>query len=118
MFDPGAGPAILLLLGHHFAVEEPVQATAQEGEDILGGEVHRGVVHQPRVEFGKGRFTAEDDIRGKLGLIDHPAIRCPAQPTSSQMRIDPSRPTGQLSLPILSRNGTRTAEMEFRNRSP
>src|SRR5437763_12019823 len=46
MFDPRPGPAVLLAVGQYLAVEARVQAAAQEGKDVLGGEVQAGMSEQ------------------------------------------------------------------------
>src|SRR5271157_2160132 len=57
MFDPGSGPATFLAMGEDLAVKPGMKPSAQERQDVLGREVHRGVIEQPRVETSQ-RLTA------------------------------------------------------------
>ena len=89
-------------MGVHFAIEAAIPLAAQEAEDVLGGEVDRGVIQQPRIQTGQRLATGEQQVGGVLGLIDDPVIRS-SRGTSSRSkgltcRAQRSRIFGQLSL--------------------
>ena len=88
MLDPGAGPAIFLTTGEHLPVKPGMQPSAQESQDVLGREVHRGVIEQPRVETSQRLTTGEDQVGGVLGLVDDPIITEAAKPRLVHQRVD------------------------------
>ena len=91
MFDPGTRPAILLALGDDFAVKTTVQATAQERQNILGGETHGGVIQQPLIKWGEF-IRSEDHIRAVFKLVDVPTIFESTQQFVFHQRIQRSDP--------------------------
>ena len=95
VLDPRPGPAVLLAVGQHLAVEAGVQAAAQEGQDVLGGEVQAGVVEQPRVEVGQGRPVLEEDVGVVFGLVDDPVIALTSEPGLAEQRVDLAGPAVQ-----------------------
>jgi hypothetical protein len=92
VLDPCPGPAVFLAVGQHLAIEAGVQAAAQEGQDVLGGEVQRGVVEQVRVEVRQGRTVLEEDVGAVLGLVDDPVIALALQPGRAEQGVDLAGP--------------------------
>ena len=88
MLDPGTGPAIFLAIGEHLAVKAGMKPSAQERQDVLGREVHRGVVQQPRVETGQRLTAGEDQVGGVFRLVDDPVITEAAKPRLPHQGID------------------------------
>ena len=88
MLDPGAGPAIFLTTGEHLPVKPGMKPSAQESQDILGREVDRGVVQQPRVNTSQRIAAGEDQISGVLSLVDDPIIIVAAKPSLFHQRVN------------------------------
>ena len=61
-------------MGEDLAVKPGMKPSAQERQDVLGREVHRGVIEQPRVETGQRLTAGEDQVGGKFRLVDDPII--------------------------------------------
>ena len=57
-------------------------------QDVLGREVDRGVVQQPRIETSQRLAAGEDQVGGVLGLVDDPIIAEAAKPSLVHQRID------------------------------
>lgn len=99
MLDPGPGPAIAFAVGEHFAVEVVVQAASEKGQDVLGGEVHRGVIEKTVVEFRQFGAAGEQDVGAVFGLLDDPVVTVGAEPRLTSQGIDLVSPTIQLADP-------------------
>jgi hypothetical protein len=88
MLDPGAGPAIFLATGEHLPVKPGMEPSAQERQDVLGREIDRGVVQQPRVETSQRLAAGEDQIGCVLSLVNDPIIIVAAKPSLFHQRVN------------------------------
>ena len=51
-----------------------MKPSAQETQDVLGREVHRGVIEQPRIETSQRLAAGEDQVGGKFRLVVDPVV--------------------------------------------
>src|SRR6516165_1371779 len=65
-----------------------MESSPQVAEDILGREVHHGVVQEPRIETSQRLAAGEDQVGGEFRLIDDPIVAEAAKPPLPQKRID------------------------------
>jgi len=100
VFDAGTGMTILLSVRQHFALEVAVQLAAQEGEDVLGGEVDRGVIQEPRIKLRQVLAGAKQHVGAVFELVDDPPILHASQPGHFlEERIDLLGPAAEPTLP-------------------
>ena len=99
MFDPGTWSAVLLRVGEDFAGKVPMQLAAEEGEDVLGTKVDRGVVQHPLVELRELAAAGEQDVRAVLGLLNRPIVAALFEPGLAEQRVELSGPIRHLPNP-------------------
>jgi hypothetical protein len=66
--------AVLLAVGEDFSLKIAMQLASQEGENVCGRQLDRGVVQQPRVEACQLLATPKQQVGAVFRLIDHPVV--------------------------------------------
>ena len=92
VLDPGAEPAVVFVVGVHFAIEAAIPLAAEKAEDVLGGKGPHRIIQERAVQAGQRRATLEQQVGGVLGLIDDP-MHGVAREQFAQQRIDLPCPT-------------------------
>jgi hypothetical protein len=99
VFDTGSEPAIVFIVGMHFALEAAIPLAAKKAQNIFGGKRAHRMIQKRAVQVGQRHPTGEQQVGGELGLIDDP-MHGAAGELFSQQRIDLPCPTIQDFRPV------------------